>query len=345
MRRSHRSFLRHLATTLSILLLVIHGTDYSVAAEIGPSMGVSKFVKVDGIRTRYFEGGSGEPMVLVHGGHYGMAGGAVGFMPVFPMLAEHFHVYAVDKLGMGLTDNPKKDSGYSMQATTRHIYRFIQTLGLENVHLAGHSRGAPPVARIAMDHPEIIQTLIIFDSNTLAPGDPKSSTPNLRPLGPPPTKESIREDLMFRRNTYHKEYVTDEYVEAQLEVARHPKIRQAAERLDILRKRFIEHNPDKVNARPALANNSGTGWWLYEVKDSTLEMLDAGQLKMPTLVIWGYNDPSATHEMAADLFRVISRSADRAQLHFFNQCGHFPYHEYPQEVTDLLVSFAGKVKY
>jgi pimeloyl-ACP methyl ester carboxylesterase len=333
----------HWLQVLSILLMVILGTAYSTIADASQSMGESKFVEVDGIQTRYFEGGSGEPIVLVHGGHYGMAGGAVGFMPLFPLLAEHFHVYAVDKLGMGLTDNPKEDSGYSMQATTQHIYRFMQTLGLENVHLAGHSRGGLPVARIAMDHPELIQTLTLFNSNTLAPGDPKPSAPNLRPLGPPATKESIRENLMSGRN--HKEYVTDEYVEAQLEVALHPKIRRAAERLDMLRRRFIEHNPDKVDARPALANNSGTGWWLYEVKDSTLEMLDAGQLKTPTVVIWGYNDASATHEMAADLFRVISRSADQAQLHFFNRCGHSPYHEYPQEVTDLLVSFTENVKH
>jgi len=331
-------------TTLTILLMVMFGTANSTVADAGPSMGASKFVEVDGIRTRYFEAGSGEPLVLVHGGHFGLAGGAVGFMPVFPLLAEHFHVYAVDKLGMGLTDNPKEDSGYSMQATTQHIYRFMQTLELENVHLVGHSRGGLPVARIAMDHPDLIQTLTIFNSNTLAPGDPKPSAPNLRPLGPPATKESIRENLMSRPNTYRKEYVTDEYVEAQLEVALHPKTRRAAERLDRLRKRFIERNPDKVDARPALANNSGTGWWLYEVKDSTLKMLHGGQLKTPTLVIWGYNDPSATHEMAADLFRVISRSANQAQLHFFNRCGHAPYHEYPQGVTDLLVSFTGKLE-
>ncbi len=112
----------------------------------------------------------------------------------------------------------------------------------------------------------------------------------------------------------------------------------------MLRIRFIEQNPDKVAARPALANNSGTGWWLYEFKDSTLEMLDAGQLKTPTLVIWGYNDTSATHEMAANLFGVISQSSDRAQLHFFNRCGHAPYQEYPQEVADLLVSFTESVK-
>ena len=74
-------------------------------------------------------------------------------------------------------------------------------------------------------------------------------------------------------------------------------------------------------------------------------MLDAGQLKTPTLVIWGYNDPSATHEMAEDLFQVISKSTDQAQLHFFNQCGHAPYHEYPQEVTEIMVSFMGNVRH
>ncbi len=339
MNFTDRKFPDRFVMTLSILLVVILGTAYLAAADVGQSMGGSKFIDVDDIRTRYFEGGSGEPVVLVHGGHYGMSGGAVGFMPVFPELAEHFHVYAVDKLGMGLTDNPKEDSGYSMQATTQHIYQFMKTLGLENVHLVGHSRGGLPVARLAMDHPELIKTLTIFDSNTLAPGDPNPSTPNLRPPGPPPTKESIREGLMSSRNTYHKDYVTDEYVEAQLEV-----IRQAAERLDMLRKRFIERNPEKVEARPALANNSGTGWWLYEIKDSTLEMLNAGQLKTPTLVIWGYNDPSATHEMASDLFQVISKSVDQAQLHFFNQCGHSPYHEYPQEVTNIMVNFTANVK-
>ena len=31
-----------------------------------------KFVDVKGIRTRYLEGGTGEHLVLVHGGHYGM---------------------------------------------------------------------------------------------------------------------------------------------------------------------------------------------------------------------------------------------------------------------------------
>ena len=32
----------------------------------------AKFVDVNGIQTRYFEAGQGEPLLLVHGGQYGM---------------------------------------------------------------------------------------------------------------------------------------------------------------------------------------------------------------------------------------------------------------------------------
>ena len=62
MRLSRKSFPVRLATALSVFLVLTLGTADSTAANVGQSMGGSKFVEVDGIRTRYFEGGSGEPM-------------------------------------------------------------------------------------------------------------------------------------------------------------------------------------------------------------------------------------------------------------------------------------------
>ena len=334
-----RGFLERFAKGMGTLLLLLSTTSYSAVASGTQSWGESKFVDVDGIRTRYFEAGSGEAMLLVHGGHYGMTGSALGWMPVFTHLAAHFNVFAIDKLGMGLTDKPASDEEYTMQATVQHLYRFMETVGIDQVHLVGHSRGALPVARIAMDYPELVKTLTIFDSNTLAPVDPSIEPRELGPPGPLPTAESIREGLLSNETTFHKDFITDEFVEAQLEVALNPKIREAAERMEVLRKRFIENNPEKVEARPGLANNSGTGWWMYQTKDETLEMLREGRLQTPTHVIWGFNDPSATYQMGMDLFKLFSESTDRAELDFLNKSGHSPYREYPQEVTDLMVKF------
>lgn len=176
------SFPRRVFLTRSVvaLLAVLFLTSFQTSEA---SMGEAKYVDVDGIKTRYFEGGTGVAMVLVHGGPSGSAASsAMEWMPIFPSLARHFHVYAVDMLGMGLTDKPGTNEEYPMQATAEHLHRFMETLGIDQVHLVGHSRGALPGARVAIDHPETVKTLTLFDSNTLAPGEdpPPPATPGPR---------------------------------------------------------------------------------------------------------------------------------------------------------------------
>ena len=93
-----RTFLKHSVAGLAVLPFL--GTTESY----GAMKANSKFVNVDGIRTRYFEGGSGEPMLLVHGGNFGSNISALAWTPIFDHLAQHFHVYALDKLGQGYTE-------------------------------------------------------------------------------------------------------------------------------------------------------------------------------------------------------------------------------------------------
>ena len=64
----------------------------------------AKFVDVGGIRTRYYDYGQGEPIVMLHGGS---RSGANVFSRNIPGLAKRFRVLAMDRLGSGLTDNPK----------------------------------------------------------------------------------------------------------------------------------------------------------------------------------------------------------------------------------------------
>ena len=101
----------------------------------------AKYVDVNGINTRYFEAGSGEPMVLIHGAAAGNSSSAEVWSKNFDTFAEKYHVYAFDKLGQGYTDNPKINEDYFMGGQVKHAAEFMETLGISNAHLIGHSRG------------------------------------------------------------------------------------------------------------------------------------------------------------------------------------------------------------
>ena len=337
------SFLRkvgvkHFVVTLAAMAFLLSTVSY------GAPMGNAKSVDVDGIKTSYFEGGSGEAMVLVHGGSFGSTVSANCWSPIFDDLAAHFHVYVIDKLGQGHTDNPQRDADYSMMAVTQHIYRFMETVGIQKVHLVGHSRGALPAARIAVDHPEMVQTLTLFDSNTLAPDNPNAPrrppTPATQASAPPPvpTQESIRQ--FWSGLSHQQDFLTDEFIDAEFQVSQLPKLREATEKMESLAVQWAKRNPEKIKENP----RSRGRWWYDEMKRETFDRIHAGRFNNPTLIIWGSNDPSAPPNLGINLYSKIASVLGRAELHFFNQSGHYVFQEYPRKTADLMVSFIRSAK-
>ena len=81
----------------------------------------SKFVDVHGIRTRYFEKGTGENVLLIHGGVFGsndVADCSLDWGLNFDDLAQWFHVYALDTL-LGIPGGATRDE--FLQAIDGHI--------------------------------------------------------------------------------------------------------------------------------------------------------------------------------------------------------------------------------
>src|ERR1044071_10316572 len=105
-----------------------------------------RWIDVDGIRTRYFEAGKGEPVVFIYGGNFGTGDSACSadtWSNQLAPLAERFRAIAFDKVGQGETDNPKNDD-YTMAAVWRHAAGFLRALKLPPVHLVGAPRGGHP---------------------------------------------------------------------------------------------------------------------------------------------------------------------------------------------------------
>lgn len=280
------------------------------------------FVNVDGIQTRYFEAGSGEPLVLLSGGHIGNYYSAEHWSLNFDGLSKHFHVYALDKLGQGFTDNPKSDTDYTMSAVINHAFGFLRALDIRRATLLGHSRGGLAVARIAVDHPEMVKALIIVDSATLAPEDPSVPEDFYKRLaeGAPstPDAEFVRREP--EANSFSKDHITQEFVEAMLTMALLPKVIEARKKMDeSLETQFVAD--------------------MRKRKYETLDLIKAGRLKAPTLIIWGLNDVPAPIRLGLDLSQRIGSVVARTQFHAFNQAGHYVYREHPQEMNQLVVNF------
>ena len=87
-----------------------------------------KFIDVNGIRTRYFDKGQGDTILLLHGSFFGepfSSDCAANWSENFEGLSEFARVIAVDRLGQGHTDNPKRVEDYTMKAVGEHVRDFI----------------------------------------------------------------------------------------------------------------------------------------------------------------------------------------------------------------------------
>ena len=430
-----------------------------------------KYVTVNGIKTRYFDEGAGEPLILFHGGSFGNTDNvdlADNWDRNWSWFLKSFHVYAPDKLGQGFTELPQRDDDYTMAAVVQHAYDFIQKMGLKKVHLVGHSRGGFLVTRLALQYPELVQTLVIVDSGTLAPGENPSNSKERSKMGraellsdaPKPLLSLESLQWVSEAFSSSKEHVTGDWIAIRHQVANLPQSIQAIEKMSTLfsatflpqlarqkeetlqcqsgnqkmglkKVHLVGHsrggflvtrlalqypelvqtlvivdsgtlapgeNPSNSKERskmgraellsdapkPLLSLESlqwvseafssskehVTGDWiairhqvanlpqsiqaiekmstlfsatflpqLARQKEETLQWIQEGRLKTPTLLVWGYNDPSALISGGIELFGLLAPSVSRAQMHIFNNAGHYSYREYPEDFARVVSDF------
>jgi 2-hydroxy-6-oxonona-2,4-dienedioate hydrolase len=116
------------------------------------------FLDVKGVRTRIVEAGPADApaVILLHGtgGHWET------FAPNLAALSEHFHCVAIDMIGNGFTDKPDYD--YEISVYVEHVLAVLDQLGIEKASFIGMSLGAWVSARIAVDHPDRLERLILM---------------------------------------------------------------------------------------------------------------------------------------------------------------------------------------
>ena len=99
-----------------------------------------KTVVVDGLITSYLEAGDGDPVVLLHGGEFGVSA-ELGWERTIAALAARYRVLAPDMLGFGQSAKVIDfNDGRGMRI--RHVARFCSELSIASAHFIGNSMGA-----------------------------------------------------------------------------------------------------------------------------------------------------------------------------------------------------------
>ncbi|WP_099042016.1 alpha/beta fold hydrolase [Mycobacterium neglectum] len=99
-----------------------------------------KTVLVDGLATGYLEAGQGDPVILLHGGEFGVDA-QIAWENNIDALARRHRVLALEMLGFGASAKVIDfNDGRGMRI--RHIARFCEVVGVESAHFVGNSMGA-----------------------------------------------------------------------------------------------------------------------------------------------------------------------------------------------------------
>ena len=122
----------------------------------------SKTVLVNGLHIHCRIGGSGPALLLLHGHpqtHY-------IWHRVADRLAQDYTVVAADLRGYGDSAKPgvtERAAAYSKREMARDQLELMWHFGFENFMVLAHDRGARVAHRLAVDHPDSVQRMILLD--------------------------------------------------------------------------------------------------------------------------------------------------------------------------------------
>ncbi|OHC99839.1 MAG: alpha/beta hydrolase [Sphingopyxis sp. RIFCSPHIGHO2_01_FULL_65_24] len=269
---------------------------------------VQKSVAVDGRDWPYLEGGDlAKPLLLLV---HGFAGDKDNWSMIAPYLTRDYHIIAPDLPGFGQNErNPQL--AYDIAAQTARLKQFADALGLDRPHVAGNSMGGWIALRYAIDYPDALATLTLLD-NAGVNGANESDL----------QKQAANEDY-------------NPLIIANLE---------DADRLVAM----VVHKPPYLPPRlkpvfyaDALKYRDQLDaiFWIIATEGRDHPLNDRlGEVRVPTLIIWGRHD----RLLDVSCVPVLEAGIAGSQSHIFEHVGHVPMIEDPKATAAVMKGFLAK---
>ncbi len=266
--------------------------------------------EVDGLALHYVAEGRGPAVVLVHG----LGGFAESWRHNLGALARRATVYAIDLPGFGRSAKPR--THYGLAYFARALHGFLESQGLRQASLVGHSLGAAVVMTYALTHPARVERLALVGG--VVPGFSFSPSWIYRLVALPVLGETLSLVSgaglfkMALARCFHRPvraevdfFVDHEYAARTGSDARAAYLATLRD----VRPDFEEHRQDY---RRALAT-----------------------LDLPVLLIHGRQDRVVPAAHCAETREALPTAA----LRWVDECGHFPQIEHADAVNAWLAEF------
>jgi pimeloyl-ACP methyl ester carboxylesterase len=272
-----------------------------------------------GNRVHLLEKGAGPPVVLIHG-----TGSSAGFL--LPLLNElhGVHAMAPDRPGQGLSDPIDLPRDRYRETAVAWLDGLLDALELDAIALLGHSAGGVWALWYALAHPDRVKRLVLLGPPAL----PKTrcplpyrliATPGvgelLSRLAPPSPKSMLRfASFMGEKTTLARH---PDLVDLMVAAGRDP-IAASGARTEV-----------RVLVSPfALLSPSGFR------RRSRVRPDELRQVAMPTMVVWGEQEPLGSVSVA----QAVTELIPHARLEVL-PTGHAPWLGQPAQTAATVVDF------
>lgn len=281
----------------------------------------SRTLTVDGVNIHYFCGGTGSPLVLVHG--LGSSAGVEFYFNLEPLAAQH-HVLAIDLPGFGRSDKPAVE--YTIALFIKAVRDLMQCESIERAALMGVSMGGRVALGLALESPEMVERLILVDA--LGVGAPKAVLAYrlllTRGLGELTLSSTARALRRMRPQTIRR--LWSWYMQRPGQLDDILTDQRIADHGELLSKR--EYRAAYLSALRSLAS-------MHTLRGGVLVKERLKELPMPTLLIWGRHD----HIFPAAHAEAALRELRDGRVEVFENSGHTPQMEEPDRFNRLVLEF------
>lgn len=273
----------------------------------------------DGARMRYLQAGSGPPLILLHG----LLAYSFSWRFTIPALAAYATVYAPDMLGAGFSDRPP-NIDHSTRATALRVLRFADNLGLTTFDLLGTSRGGAVAMFAAAESitsnsgsPRVRKLILVAPVNPFSPHGTRLA----------PFFGTAFGAALFRWGTARMPFLFP-YFHSRLyaDSSNIPADSLEGYKAPLAIPGLFEHALSIVKT------------WTADLRE--LKALLPKLAPIPTLLMWGSNDPAVYVSSLKSLARYFPNS----KAVVFPGIGHLPYEECPDDFNRELIEFLVSTK-